>query len=122
MKAIDQLRKLFLNDLRKIPYFINTKSAKHKAIFDYLQIIIRVLSRLSNESVLSQRTIKEYNDQTEECIRQMLELAKDDEILELELSWYILDLLDKYEQRALELELYEVCENIKRYKTIYNAA
>lgn len=122
MKEIHQLRRMFISDLTRIPYFIDTKSLKHKTIFEFLQIIIRIISRLSSPSILSERTIKLYNDQTEECITQMLELAKDDEILELELSWYILSLLEKYEEKALELELYEVCENIKRYKSIYNAA
>lgn len=119
MKPLTEFRNLFIKDISMIPYFIDTKLPAHRQIWANLQSIIKVLSRLSNETILTEKQIKNYANQTEELINYILDDSGTYDILEIELSWYILQLLEQYEEKALELELYEQCENIKRYKKIY---
>jgi len=118
MKAVEELRSHFYDDLKNIPYFIDTRSNRHKNIWSILQIVIRIISRLSNEQILTDKKIQTYIDQTNECVVLILNSIDDPE-LEIEISHYILTLLEKYEQMALDMELYEVCSNISRYKKLY---
>lgn len=115
---INIVRDLIVDDITRIPYFINTKSESSKNVWSYLQFILRALSKLTNENVLSDKKVQDYNDQIQECIELIL-LTLDNDELEIEISYYILSRIERYEAKALELELYEVCANFTKFKKLY---
>jgi hypothetical protein len=119
MAPIEQLRREFIYDLQRVPYFIDGKVSFHKMIWENLQYLIRLMSRLTNETILPDHKINSILLETEVCLYTIHELNKKALITDIELSYYILSLLEKYEDKAVDLELYEVCENILRYKTKY---
>lgn len=119
MKQITLLRNEFMKDITKIPYFIDGKSSLHKNIWEHLQMIVRIISKLSSEAILPQTTIERLILSTSQYLYYINELNKDARIIDFEIAHYILSLIEKYEEIALDLELYEVCENLKNYKSIY---
>lgn len=118
MKPIEQVRNLITKDLGQLPYFINTSSELSKNTWSYLKFILRIISKLTNDRVLSDTKVSEYNSDVQEAITLMIDGLSDDSYI-VDISVYLSACMECYENKALELELYEVCENFKKFKILY---
>jgi hypothetical protein len=119
MNELNKIRNFYAADIIKIPYFIDTKSPSHRNIWRDLQSITRILSKLIDKHILTDKQILEHKENVDYFMFHIFESEGITDVLEVELSWYIISLIETYELKALDLELYEVCENLKRYKKIY---
>jgi hypothetical protein len=118
IKPIDNLRTLMIKDIKSIPYFIDPTILGHADIWMSLQLIIRILSKMTTESILTDRRIQIYHDQIQDSINYIL-LNIDQDIMQMEVSYYIEKRLQEYEAKSLELELYEVCSNLQKFRKLY---
>lgn len=118
-QPISSLRQLIIEDIKSIPYFIDPKKPNHYDIWILLQLVIRIISKTVDKCILEPILIKLINDQIRSCTDSILELVEED-IMEIEISAFISEKIDKYYDLSLELELYEVCENLKKLRKIYN--
>ena len=120
IKPIDKLRQVMIKDIKSIPYFIETTLSSHADIWASLQLIIRIISKMTTESILTDRRVGVYHDQVQECIEYILDIA-DSDLLEMEISLFLDKRLETYESKALELELYEVCSNLQKFRKLYES-
>src|ERR1035437_3412697 len=110
MTNIEKLRRLITKDIETIPYFIDTKNIRGKHIWESLQLLLRIMSKLTNEKVLTDKKINDYIQMTADTSLVLVE-AIDNDLLEIEISQYIMDRLDFYQEMSIELELFEVTQN-----------
>ena len=107
-------------DIYTIPPFINGKSFLHKEIYNQLQIILRIFGRILRNDILSKSQLKSISDDMDAHIENLATMitnlkTKDIDVMEFEITMYLETLLSKYKEIAIENEMYEVAENIKKF-------
>jgi hypothetical protein len=115
MKNIEILRKEIVKDITEIPPFLD---GNHLDIWVEVQIILRLISKLTNEKVLTQTKIRIISEQVNSRVDLLLEISRDINI-DIHISNYIDKCIKKYLNFAINNELYEICQNIKNFKKLY---
>lgn len=115
---IDYIKKLIVKDLKDVPYFIDLKKEVHKSTWSTIQLFIRIFSKLLVNNFLSDRKIKDYINLANDAILHLLNITQED-VMEIEISHFILELMESYEEAALRLELYECVQNISKFRKLF---
>lgn len=115
MTPVEQLRRMIQEDMTELPDFINTLKASDRNIWVHLQSILKVISRLTNETILSEKKISEYKELLLD-LRYNIEEYISDEDQEDDIDNFIIEKLYTYEAIALSQEMYEICENVRRFR------
>ena len=107
-------------DIYTIPPFINGKSFLHKVIYNQLQMILRIFGRILRNDILSKSQLKSISDDMDAHIENLATIitnlkTKECDVMEFEITMYLETLLGKYKEIAIENEMYEVAENIKKF-------
>lgn len=115
---INRIRSLYTLKVSNIPTFIDTKNYLDKSVWDFMKSIYVIMSKLSVNTILSDKRInevyiqyKEYMDELERfCPYDML-LNVSDEICSI--LEYTLEICEDY-------ELYEAASNFKKFRDLSN--
>ena len=118
IKSLNKLRKEMVSDVSTIPDFIDTYSEVGRDQWELIKYIIRVISKLTENRILSTYSIQQRSNEANEVVEHLLDITTDNYIFLL-IFEMILDCLEKYTMRCLELELYEVAENIRKFNIFF---
>ena len=118
MDQLDYVKKLIVKDLKDVPYFIDLKKESNKNSWSTIQLFIRIFSKLLVNNFLSDRKINDYVIMSNDCIIHLLNITNE-ELMEIEISHFIMSFIESYERVALRLELFECVSNISKFRKMY---
>lgn len=114
MKNQDILIEDILKDIETIPLFIDGK--KHLTIWRLMQSVLYSILKLTKQVFLTENQVRKIHKEIEENLCFIC-IVDETEMYEAVKS-YLIERLDEYYEKALELELYETVQNIKKYWAI----
>ena len=120
MKPIDELRNIIKSEAGRIPDFVNVAETHSKMISLNLKEIYVLISKLTNENILSTNSINVILNRVDDVIDEILDLVHYEPDIQITLSNLIIDCIERYKVIAIELELYEVAENLTAFEERYN--
>lgn len=118
IEDLNRLRKEMVNDVTNIPDFIDTKTETGRAQWELIKYIIRVISKLTENRILPVSVIYQRNNEVSAAMDHLIEITTDNFIFLL-IFEMILNSIEKYIMRCLDMELYEVAENIRKFNVYF---
>jgi hypothetical protein len=112
------IRDTMLKDISSVPYWVDTKKIEDVEVWNCVRSIISIISKCTAPRILTERTINNYIFEVNEYILDITLLAIEESI-EIESSHFVINAIEKYLQLAVELEQYEICENLFNFKKKY---
>lgn len=117
---IDEIHKNLLErffiDSRNIPEFISGRYMDHRRCFDIASFQFKVLRPLFSKTILKKGFIE---DIFLEMCNGFEEMIDTEPLLALAYFDYFRELLNYYRMESLDLELYEISENLTYFLKIY---
>lgn len=109
----EEIYNSIIEDSKRIPSFINTRSKEHKMAFDILSNLIFMTSTLIQDHFLTENQVVYFVGEFEETASQFDDINS--MTLFMSCNQYITNLIQRYHDEALENERYEVAANLKRF-------
>ncbi|NBO22675.1 hypothetical protein EBU94_04960, partial [bacterium] len=100
-----------------IPSFISGRKFTHKKCFDISQDIFDYIKILYSPKILMDMDINKVYYQVMNCINEMLDI---DSSVGINYYRFIFDMSEFYMERAIENEIFEIAENLKRFIELDN--
>lgn len=109
---------LCMRDHRWTPIFFEDDNIEHKQVWNLLQKIIWEISKLCHKKILDKSTIVDIALHIQMISKCINEVSNDCE-LNKRIYKLIYKNIDKYINESIELELYEITENLNKLKNVY---
>ncbi|NBW79609.1 MAG: hypothetical protein EBR27_11450 [Betaproteobacteria bacterium] len=107
----------FMENTKIIPSFISGRKFTHKKCFDISQDIFDYIKILYSPKILMDMDINKVYYQVMNCINEMLDI---DSSVGINYYRFIFDMSEFYMERAIENEIFEIAENLKRFIELDN--
>ncbi len=117
-KPLIFLRKQIEKDLSVLPDCIDNKQLLHKMVFKAYQQMFILLSRLTDKSFLSDRTIRVISDSVQfnlDVIDSSIEFD-----ITVQLHSIFTDRIEVYKRYCIHNELYECAQNFEKFEKYYS--
>lgn len=118
MKPIDILFKQIDHDIRYIPDNIDNTNEYDVFAFRILQHVLQLYRKLIIEEILNKEILQILEDAILNDILEIRKLYPTELNKFIFFSNYIADLVDEYQLRCEELELYEIAANFRNIKQV----
>jgi len=116
-KTVTEIFDIIMKDSQKKPEFLNMHKADHKQVRQALTSCIVELSTLIKPFIIKNNGINDiYNTFDGEW--EWVETSITDIVIYFKCEEYIGDLIDKWLDISIDMEEYEVAENINNFKII----
>lgn len=109
---------LCMRDHRWMPIFFDDESLEHKQVWNLTQQIFNELSKLCSTEILPKSSVHQIALNIEMISRCINDTSNDCDINK-KIYNLIYNNIEKYIEESLELELYEITENLNNLKNVY---
>jgi hypothetical protein len=111
------VRKEIDSRLKYLPDWIDTKSFKHKQVWDLIEYSHEILFILIVNMILSNKAIKSISKRFDEFMTEMCDIL--DGELQILLNIYFMSVVEYMTLVCLENEEYEAATNLRNFNSLY---
>lgn len=115
--SIKRLRNIITKDVSTIPIWIEPTSSRHQHIFKAIQNIFILLSKLTDEKILSDLKISRIMVAIDQQLDMIIDLG--DDLINVMTQNHLLSRIEFYLRFCVDTELFECAANFKTFIEMY---